>query len=662
MTAKNKIKTGVSPTPKSQTPAKGAPRETGPLRLEFGGEGRRFPYWAPLVVFLVIALAIYGQGIGYGYVLDDEIVIHKNEYVKQGFGGLRKIFSEDSFSGYFADKSQLYLLEGGRYRPLSLATFAIEWGIFGPEKYKISHIVNILWYVLTTFLLFRILARLFPLREGRHWYFSVPFLSALIYIAHPLHVEAIANIKGRDEIMALFFSLASLYAMLRYTENRSVSWLWGAAASMFLGLLSKENALTFLAVIPLTLWFFGKKKGSGEQGVSMGALASLMWPLLAAAALFILVRYRALGFMLDHGRAITDLMNQPFMEMNGMEKLATIFLTLGWYVKLLIYPHPLTHDYYPYHVPKVNWSDWRAASSLILYGGLVAWTLYGLPRRKVSAYAIAFFLITLSIVSNLVVSVGTFMNERFMFMPSVGYALLLGWFFARPLARWVSAKEDQLYPLGALIFVGLFSAYAIRSVIRVPDWRDGNFLNEQAIKISKNSARANTFYVKSLYEDRYLKTTDPKEKAMLVDTMQHYIDKALKIYPNYTSALQMYAGVAAARFEQDKQLDRLFNDFEYLLEKIPYNVQFRNFLDQYMQYLDGSNADKYVPFCYRVGYEFFYKQKNDLDSAIKFLEYGRARENLDVRIFDALAELYELKKEPAKAAEMRRRAFETRNM
>ena len=95
----------------------------------------------------------------------------------------------------------------------------------------------------------------------------------------------------------------------------------------------------------------------------------------------------------------------------------------------------------------------------------------------------------------------------------------------------------------------------------MPDWRDGNFLNEQAIKISKNSARANTFYVKSLYEDRYLKTTDPKEKAMLVDTMQHYIDKALKIYPNYTSALQMYAGVAAARFEQDKQLDRLINDF-----------------------------------------------------------------------------------------------------
>lgn len=336
-------------------------------------------------------MLIYGQGIGYGYVLDDEIVIHKNEYVKQGFGGLRKIFSEDSFSGYFADKSQLYLLEGGRYRPLSLATFAIEWAVFGPEKYKISHIVNILWYVLTTFLLFRILARLFPLREGGQWYFSVPFLSALLYIAHPLHVEAIANIKGRDEIMALFFSLGSLYCMLRYVENRAGWWLFGSAASMFLGLLSKENAITFLAVIPLTLWFFGRKKGGGEQGANLSALVSLMWPLAVAAALFILVRYRALGFMLDHGRAITDLMNQPFMEMNASEKFATIFMTLGWYVKLLIFPHPLTHDYYPYHVPKVNWSDWRAAGSLILYGALIAWTLYGLPRRKVSAYAIAFF-------------------------------------------------------------------------------------------------------------------------------------------------------------------------------------------------------------------------------------------------------------------------------
>jgi hypothetical protein len=103
-------------------------------------------------------------------------------------------------------------------------------------------------------------------------------------------------------------------------------------------------------------------------------------------------------------------------------------------------------------------------------------------------------------------------------------------------------------------------------------------------------------------------------------------------------------------------LDKLFHHFEDVLEKIPYNTNFRTFLDQYMEYLDGSNADKYVAFCHRVGYEFFYQKKKDLPTAMKFIQYGIDRQTEDIRLLDDAAEIYTAMGDPAKAAEMKARA------
>ncbi|MFM8485095.1 MAG: hypothetical protein ACKOCH_02080, partial [Bacteroidota bacterium] len=164
--------------------------------------------WLPSVCLMAFAFALYAIGINYGYVLDDELIITKNTYVQEGFAGLRKIFAADSFMGYF--KEQKFLLEGGRYRPLSLATFAIEVGILGPGHTTVSHAINILLYGLTGILLYRILLGLFPIGEGGRWFFSLPFIAASVFVFQPLHVECVANIKGRDEIIALLGGLGAL--------------------------------------------------------------------------------------------------------------------------------------------------------------------------------------------------------------------------------------------------------------------------------------------------------------------------------------------------------------------------------------------------------------------------------------------------------------------
>lgn len=600
----------------------------------------------PALCLMALAFALYAIGISYGYVLDDELIITKNDYVQAGFGGIADIFSADSFMGYF--KEPKYLLEGGRYRPLSLATFAMEVGIFGAGKTAISHVINILLYGFTGILLYRILLGLFPIGDGGRWYFSLPFITALVFVLHPLHVECIANIKGRDEILALLGGLGALWATLKYFDTNKYYWLWVSAFLLLLGMLAKENALTFLAVIPLTVAVF--------TPVTRSRAISAAIPLLLAALAFIFIRYQALGYMLDHGKPSTDLMNNPFLDMTLAEKFATISLTLGWYLKLLFVPYPLTIDYYPYHVPKVGWTDWRALVSLAAYAALGIWALRSLRKHAVPAYSVLFYLITLSIVSNIFVSVGTFMNERFLYMPSVAFALFAGWFFARKLPQWLKEKPDAAYPLG-MIFVGIIAAlFAFVVVKRIPDWQNGLTINEAAVKVSPGSCRSHTFYVTGLYEQKYKITKNSADKKALVETMEYHVAEALKINPNYSAALVMKAAVAAARFDIDNQLDKLFHQFEAVMEKIPYNANFRSFLDQYMVYLDGSNSDKYIAFCYRVGYEFFYLKKKDYNNALKFLQYGLDRQTEDIRILDSMAEVYTTLGKNSDAYKMKQRA------
>lgn len=639
------------------TPAAGKPKNA-PLTAKSKGNGPALTttfqpgfwaqHWLPSLLLIALSFALYWVSMSFRYVLDDQMVIWQNQYVMKGLDGLKDIFAYDSFMGYF--KEQKFLLEGGRYRPLSLATFAMEQEFFGPEKPGISHFINILLYGLTGVLLYRVLLGLFPIAEGGRWYFSAAFLGALIFVAHPLHSECVANIKGRDELLALLGGLGALYAALKYFDTNRQLWLWASGLSLLLGLLAKENAITFLIVVPLTVWFFAK--------VPAGRSAVSAIPLVIAFLIFFILRYKAMGYVLNHGQSMNDLMNNPFLDMTFGEKYATIFLTLGWYVKLLFVPYPLTHDYYPYHVPKVGWTDWRALLSLAFYVGLGVWSVLNLKKRKIAAYAFVFWVATLSIVSNVLISIGTFMNERFIYMPSVAFCLLAGWFLARQLPAWLKEGTDKPYILGAGLALAVTGAFGWITIKRVPDWKDALSLNTSAMHNSPNSARAHTFYAIAMYENVYAKSKDQAEKTRLIDTMEYHLNEAVRIYPNYSSAWVMLPAIAGARFEIDHQMDKLFNTFDAALDKIPNNTNFRTYLDQYMKYLakGGGNPNKIAAFCYRNGYERFYQKMKDYPSAIQILEYGLLTQTEDERVLKALVEVYEAAGNQAKAAEMRARA------
>ena len=188
-----------------------------------------------------MSFALYRESIGFGYVLDDVIVLSENSFVQKGFKGIKDILSKESFTGYFG--TQKDLVAGSRYRPLSIVSFAIEHEFLGNYP-AASHLINILLYAFTACLIFRLFQLFNISKPDSPWYLALPFIGALLFVAHPIHSEAIANIKGRDEILCLLFAIAALISWIRYYDTKSKVHAGASMVWFCLALFSKENAVT----------------------------------------------------------------------------------------------------------------------------------------------------------------------------------------------------------------------------------------------------------------------------------------------------------------------------------------------------------------------------------------------------------------------------------
>ena len=386
--------------------------------------------------------------------------------------------------------------------------------------------------------------------------------------------------------------------------------------SYFLGILAKENAITFLALIPLSQYFFRK--------TSFKTILTTLAVLLVATSLYLMLRIQVIGYLFDDTTIIMDIMNDPFYGMSGSEKLATIVYTLGQYLKLSFFPIQLTHDYYPYHIPVMNWAKPGAIVSLLLYIGLVGFSLWGMKSKKIWAYGLIFFITTLSIASNVVFSIGTFMNERFLFIPSLGICILVAYLLMKYLPSKFPSMNIYI-PMGIVFIIS--SLFLVKDIFRIPDWKNTLSLNRSAIKVSKNSARANLFMGVALFEEYKLEKMAIK-KLELLNEAEPLFDKALEIYPQYGYANQMKSGALAERYKTDRNLDKLLAEFKKIIARRPVA-----FVDQYLEYLNSrEDVTKLVNFYNDVGFNVI-KRNADLERdperkakqyayALKYLNYG----------------------------------------
>jgi tetratricopeptide (TPR) repeat protein len=484
-----------------------------------------------------LAVVLYANTLGHGYALDDGIVIVDNKYTQAGLAGLPQILTQDYLQGFLGAESNP--MPGGRYRPLSLITFAFETAVFGRGHPSVSHGINVLLYALCCALFYRVASDLLAQRRpaaGGDW-LSLPLAAALLFTVHPLHTEVVANIKSRDEILALGFGLASISLALRAADRGTRAPAVGAALCFFLALVSKESSIPFLAVVPLSIWFF--------RADSRAAIARVLPGLAIAACVYLAIRAIVLAGPLVHDE---ELLNDPFLGSTTADTYATIFYTLGRYALLVVWPHPLTHDYAPFHIAIQSWRDAGPWLGLAVYLGLAGLALSGLRTRSVPAYAAAWYLATLSVASNLLITTGTFMAERFLFTPLSGALLGLAWAPRAAVERWVPPLR-RTAPWRALV-LGAAAALAALTVLRNPAWKDSWTLYSTDIATSPQSALLNA-NLAGMILSRANETADPAERARLEQDAMAHVDTALRIHPRYRNALDILATAHKRRGEWD---------------------------------------------------------------------------------------------------------------
>lgn len=543
--------------------------------------------WKVIILF-VCAFGLYANTIGHDFALDDAIVLTDNAYTKQGVSGWGELLSNDTFKGFFkTDKGAL--VAGGRYRPLSPMLFALVYDVVGHNPLPF-HILNITLYAGCCILLFyfvRLFLKFLKIEKAE----SIAFLASLIFTFHPVHTEVVANIKGADEILSTIGALLTLIYAMKYYDRRKITHLIIACIAFFLSLLSKENTVTLLAILPMTIWMMhtsGKRQRWWDSSLV----------LLGTFVVYFVLRSAVLG---NTGlmEAPKELMNNPFLKYEGAalvpfsfaERIGTVFYTLLQYIRLLFVPHPLVHDYYPRHIEVHTLTSLWSMVSIVAHIGLGIWAMMALRKKNIVAYGVLFYLLAMSITSNLVFPVGTNMSERFLFFPSIGFALIAGYFI-----NYLFYKNKMLgYGLMAVL-VALFSW---KTIIRNPAWKNNFILFQTDVKLAPNSAKLRNAAAGSTVHEFEMLPAGEHKNIVMQRAIEH-ASAAIAIHPRYKNAHLIKGNAHLYRDEYDLAIQ-----------------SYDNALRQDPTYKEATN-NRHIAL--RMAGRYYGEKQNDIDKSLQYLK------------------------------------------
>ncbi len=571
------------------------------------------------IVFL-LPCVLYINTLGHEFALDDTIVISDNMYTKDGVSGWPGLLSKDTFHGFFKEEGKAELVAGGRYRPLSPMLFALIYQIVGDNPF-VFHLVNILLYGLCSlliYLFFSALCKKLRLKSPD----IIAFTGTIIFAVHAVHTEVVANIKGGDEILSTIGAVACLLLLIRYQKKGDLKLLAFAVIAFFLSLLSKENTVTLLAIAPLTLWMT-----AGTNNIKKLIKPTLF--LLGGFIVYFFIRGSVLGWT-SLSNTPNELMNNPFLKYEGnsllafsfSEKFGTNFYCLLRYLKLLVFPHPLTHDYYPRQIPIYSLTDIAAILSVLIHGAMAVWSVIYIRKRNVLAYSILFYLIAMSITSNFVFPVGTSMSERFLFFPSIGLGLAAGYGFSK-----LIGKNKTL---GWSVFVLIALLFSVKTITRNKTWKNNYTLFQTDVKNAPNSAKLRNAAAGSIMT----RFSEMKQGAEKTKKMQEAIDHltiALNIHPRYKNAHLLKGNAHLYK----KEYDEAIQSYDIALRLDPAYKEAKNNLGIALQ-----TAGRY-----------YGETKSDFDKSLEYLKRAYEIDPGNVENIRLLGVAYGMKGKHAKTVE-----------
>ena len=298
--------------------------------------------WKKYYLFLVFAVVlVFGNTLFNGYNYDDNLVTINHPYTSKGLKAIGKIFT----SSYYTNQADIKF----GYRPMVHLSFAIEHQLFG-QKPQVSHFFNLLIYLGCVLAFFKVVANWFG-EKG----LQLAFFATLLFAVHPVHSEAVASIKNRDELLAFLFAMLSLIQLNKYTVKQQ--W-WRVALSIFLfgiALLSKKSVYPLVFLVPIILLFIQQQK------TSIVLIASVIFSLIV-------------------GTIASDLILDRMLLLIGFPILFSLLL-LGWANRSFLL-RPLLH-------PKI-----KAALPFVLMFVVVLFTVATIYYHDYTFFVIALLALT----------------------------------------------------------------------------------------------------------------------------------------------------------------------------------------------------------------------------------------------------------------------------
>ncbi|MEI7421494.1 MAG: tetratricopeptide repeat protein [Prolixibacteraceae bacterium] len=455
-----------------------------------------------LLVFLVILA--YSGAVRNNFVSwDDNEYVIKNKLVRPGGdSNLKDIFST---------------VVSSNYHPLTILSLRLNdnscsncpEGI-SPKPFIVG---NILLHALNTILVFILIYFLFSRN------LILAFFVAALFAVHPMHVESVAWISGRKDVLSSFFFLSGLISWYKYLNDKSRKYFWLALSFVLfiLACLSKATAVVF-PVIAILIWYltaYNEDGNSSKTFLQKAFSSKTLLPLLPffAASLFF-------GFMavqIQGGENFLGLLKfskEPDSVINIIAPFSWLQRTqiacYGFFAYLIKFVFPVNQSaFYPYpDVTEMNHGSfpvflWLSLMAFIITSFLV---VFSMKKTKLFVFSVGFYLIMLLLVLQFL-SVGkAIMAERYTYLPYIGISIIPAWFISR---------YPDRFRKWLLIFAGFFILVMLlltRKQVNV--WYSTETLWSQAIENNPDQelawrARGKYYYGKSS------RAADPAERKIL---------------------------------------------------------------------------------------------------------------------------------------------------
>jgi hypothetical protein len=517
---------------------------------------------------------LYGNTIPNEFAMDDELVSLDHPLVSKGISAIPEIFA----TRYVQNDMQSY-----EYRPIVLVSFAIEHQ-FTDGNPHFSHFINIILYALTGVLLFQILSMLFL---NFHW--ILPASITMLFLIHPIHSEVVASLKNRDELLSFIFTLLSIRSILFHFERKHLKYLLFGIIFFILALLSKKSATPLIFTLPLILYFF-------KDLPLKKAILYFIVPVL-----FIFIVNLIVKNSLETVNRPGLYFENPFYvdKPSLIEKLPMAFYSMGYYIKLLLFPYPLLVYYGYSYVEIEGWDNiWTIISALIFIGGGV-YSLMNLTKKNILIFGFLYFTLNIGIFSNVIPTPGI-IADRFAYGASLGFSIFICYLLFTLLKVDIS-KDAKLRIPSFLTYgsIGLLLICNIYIFQRNKDWKDHLTLylvdSEKAPESAKIHALIGGYCMQSMERSRtgkLKKALTQAEMAKFTELSETHLKAALKIFPNYVACMN---NLGTLFYSYKGEIDSSALYFESVLKLEPEHTQANFNLGSYheMRYTALLMMEKY---------------------------------------------------------------------